>query len=302
MSKSIVELRDVLKVTFDRIDKGRERGDTYSGLPSGYVDLDDMTSGFQSGELIILAGRPSMGKSSLALNMIERIAIEQKKAAAIFSLEMSQEQIARNMLCCHARIDSHKLRRGMLADEEYPRLALAVGRLSEADIYIDDTSGLSCFEIRAKARMLRSRKKLDLLVIDYLQLMEGPNIDSREQQIAQISRGLKGLARELEIPIIAVSQLNRGPEIREEHRPRMSDLRESGAIEQDADVVLLIHRPSQYKWSDESDLSDEDKVTELQIAKQRNGPTGVIRLSFLRQYMRFENCADASNGDRGGPI
>lgn len=300
MSKTVVELRDVLKTTFERIDKGRERGDTYSGLPTGFVDLDDLTSGFQNGELIVLAGRPSMGKTSLALNIIERVAIEQKKAAAIFSLEMSQEQIARNMLCCHARIDSHKLRRGMLADEDYPRLSLAVGRLSEAEIYLDDTSGLSCYEIRAKARMLRSRKKLDLLVIDYLQLMEGPNIESREQQIAQISRGLKALARELDIPVIAVSQLNRGPEAREEHRPRMSDLRESGAIEQDADVVLLLHRPSQYQWVEDRELSEEDKVTELQIAKQRNGPTGLVKLAFLRQYMRFENCTDVSNDERGG--
>jgi len=187
----------------------------------------------------------------------------------------------------------------MLAAEEYPRLSLAVGRLSEASIFIDDTPAVTCYEIRAKARMLKARRGLDLLVVDYLQLAGAPALDSREQQIAHISRGLKGLARELNIPVLAVSQLNRGPETREEHRPRLADLRESGALEQDADVVLLIHRPAYYKVQDEKQVSEEDLEAVVQVAKQRNGPTGLVKLSFLDHIMRFEDSAGVPQESAG---
>ena len=296
MSRNMLEMREVLKTTFERIDRSRRDGDRYSGLPTTFHDLDQLTSGLQAGELIILAGRPSMGKTTLALNIVERVTTRLGKTAAIFSLEMAAENIARNLLCLHARIDPHKLRSGLLAAEEYPRLSLAVGRLSEANIYIDDTPAITSYEIRAKARMLKARRGLDLIVVDYLQLAGVPPLDSREQQIAHVSRSLKSLARELNVPLLAVSQLNRGPETREEHRPRMSDLRESGSLEQDADVVLLIHRPAQYKWADDRDLSDEDLLAEVQVAKQRNGPTGVVKLTFIRHIMRFEDSAVPSGG------
>lgn len=299
MKKQVTELREILKNTFEQIDKQSAGDDGYSGLPSGYKDLDDITSGLQAGDLIIVAGRPSMGKTTFAMNMVERIAIEQQKAIALFSLEMSSEQIARNMLCCNAQVDSHKLRRGMLGSNDYTKLAEAVGRLSEANVFIDDTPGASCYEIRAKARLLKTKYDLSLVVIDYMQLMQA-QAESREQQIAQISRSLKELAREISVPVIAISQLNRGPESREEHRPRMSDLRESGAIEQDADVIMLIHRPAAYKWANDDDISDEDKVAEINIAKQRNGPIGLVKLAFRKECMRFEDYHEPSVQEEGG--
>lgn len=285
---NVTPFKDVLKSAFEMIDRGREG--MVSGLGTGFADLDEYTSGLQSGELIIVAGRPSMGKTSFALNIVQHVGVELHEPVVIFSLEMSKEQLARNMLCSHVRLDSHRLRRGRLTSEEREQLPIHVGALMEAPIFIDDSAALNCFEIRAKVRRLKRQKGLRLAVIDYLQLMQGPaQMDSREQQIAAISRSLKGLAREMQIPVIAVAQLNRQAEQRDDHRPRMADLRESGSLEQDADVVLLLHRPSYYL-----DSQTEDTSAELIIAKQRNGPTGKVNLAFLRQFLRFESSTEGA--------
>jgi replicative DNA helicase len=285
---SVTPFKDVLKSTFEMIDRGREGA--ISGLGTGFADLDEYTSGLQNGELIIVAGRPSMGKTSFALNIVQHVGVELHQPVVIFSLEMSKEQLARNMLCSHVRIDSHRLRQGRLSNDEREKLGLNGGALMEAPIFIDDSAALNTFEIRAKVRRLKRQKGLRLAVIDYLQLMQGSEyIDSREQQIAAISRSLKGLAREMQIPVIAVAQLNRQAEQRDDHRPRMADLRESGSLEQDADVVLLLHRPAYY-----SDSQTDDASAELIIAKQRNGPTGKVNLAFLRQFLRFESSTEGA--------
>ena len=229
-----------------------------------------------------------MGKTSLALNIIEHVGTVDKKPSVIFSLEMSAQQVAQNMLCSHARVDAHKVRMGFLDDKEWSKLSSGLGNLGEAPIFIDDTPGLTVLELRAKARRLKAQYDIQLVAVDYLQLMESPRSESRQQEISVISRGLKSLARELSIPVIAVSQLNRSVETREGHKPRMSDLRESGSIEQDADVIILLHRDNYY------DL-EKDNTAELIIAKQRNGPTGVVKLTFLSQFMRFESLASVSN-------
>ncbi len=285
---SVTPFKDVLKSAFEMIDRGREG--MVSGLGTGFADLDEYTSGLQSGELIIVAGRPSMGKTSFALNIVQHVGVQLGLPVVIFSLEMSKEQLARNMLCSHLKLDSQRLRRGRLTSEEREQLPIHVGALMEAPIFIDDSAALNTFEIRAKVRRLKRSKGLRLAVIDYLQLMQGSeHIDSREQQIAAISRSLKGLAREMQIPVIAVAQLNRQAEQRDDHRPRMADLRESGSLEQDADVVLLLHRPAYY-----TDSQSEDTTAELIIAKQRNGPTGKVNLAFLRQFLRFESSTEGA--------
>jgi replicative DNA helicase len=290
-----VHIKDVLHDTFQRIDAMQGQEGRLTGVPTGFYDLDDMTSGLQKGELIVVAGRPSMGKTTFCLNIAEHAASNEGFAVAIFSLEMSKQNLVQNMLCSRARVDAHKLRRGFLADEDWGRISGAVGKLSEAKIFIDDTPGLSPLLLRAKARRLKAQHDVALIVIDYLQLMEVPHMSrggdaSRQAEISYISRSLKGLARELEVPIIALSQLNRGVDSREDHRPRMSDLRESGAIEQDADVVMFLYRPEYYEL-------DPDRRAELAgqaeciVGKQRNGPTGTVTLTFIAQYMRFENAA-----------
>ena len=277
-------LADILKQTFAQIDAFHDRKDILTGLSTGFGDLDDLTSGLQAGELIILAARPSMGKTTLALNIVQHIGVEEEKAVAFFSLEMSKQQIAQNMLCSQARVNAHHLRRGMLQAEQWQLLSTAVGRLSEAPIFIDDSPSLTVLELKAKARRLKAHHDVQLVVVDYLQLMEAPKMDSRQQEIAAISRSLKALARELRVPVLTVSQLNRSPEAREGHRPRMSDLRESGSIEQDADVVLLLHRQEYY-----TETADNKNVAEVIIAKQRNGPTGAISLQFQPEHLRFAN-------------
>ncbi|OHB82802.1 MAG: replicative DNA helicase [Planctomycetes bacterium RIFCSPHIGHO2_02_FULL_38_41] len=283
---SSTKLNEILKDTFSRIESLHDRQSRLTGLSTGFYDLDDSTCGLQSSELIIIAARPSMGKTSLALNMVEHIGIVEKKPVIVFSQEMSAQQVAQNMLCSHARIDAHKLRRGFLEDKQWSALSYGMGSLSEAPIFIDDTPGLTVLEVRAKARRLKAQYNIQMVVVDYLQLMEAPRgIENRQQEISIISRGLKSLARELSIPVIAVSQLNRSVEAREGHRPRMSDLRESGSIEQDADVIILLHRDKYY------DPEKDDDTAELIIAKQRNGPTGVVKLTFLSHFMRFESLA-----------
>ncbi|HHT9144529.1 MAG: replicative DNA helicase [Candidatus Brocadiaceae bacterium] len=281
-------LNEILKETFSRIENLHDKQSRLTGVSSGYYDLDDKTCGLQPSELIIFAARPSMGKTSLVLNIVEHVGVVEKKPVVIFSLEMSAQQVAQNMLCSHARIDAHKLRMGFLDDKQWSDLSYGLGSLSEAPIFIDDTPGLTVLEVRAKARRLKAQHDIQLVAVDYLQLMESSRGENRQQEISIISRGLKSLARELKIPVIAVSQLNRSAESREGHRPRMSDLRESGAIEQDADVIVLLHRDNYYD-------PDKDNTAELNIAKQRNGPTGVIKLTFLSHFMRFESLASMGN-------
>jgi replicative DNA helicase len=270
------------------IESYQSRKGQYTGLPSGYVDLDKLTGGFQKSEMIIVAGRPSMGKTTFALNMVKRMALDENSPVAIFSMEMSEQMLAQNLLCMEAKVDASKLRSGFLSDEEFGKLGEALGPLSEAPIYIDDTPGLSILQLRAKARRLAARYGIKALMIDYLQLMSAPGEDSRQQEISSISRGIKALARELDIPILALSQLNRSPEGREGHRPRLGDLRESGALEQDADVVILLHRPDYYTGQAQMEPGSAVPPTELIIAKQRNGPTGTVKLTFLKEMLRFE--------------
>ena len=277
-------ITDILQQTFERIDRLRERGARLTGLGTEFYDLDDLTGGLQSGELIVVAARPSMGKTSLALNLTERVAAT-KNAVAFFSLEMSSQQVIQNMLCCRSQIDGQAMRKGRITDQQYRRLQEEAERLYEAPIYVDDAPGLTITQLRAKCRRLKQKHDIEMVVVDYLQLMgAGGRVESRQQEIATISRGLKGIARELDVPVIALSQLNRDVENRDDHRPRMSDLRESGAIEQDADVIVLLHRDDYYKPTEAN-----AGLAQIIIAKQRNGPTGEVTLRFFREYMRFEN-------------
>lgn len=283
------KLCELLKITFDQIEKYHDKKGRLTGLPTGFPDLDDITCGLQPSELIVVAGRPSMGKTSLALNILHHVGVVENKPAVLFSLEMSSNQIAQNMLCSHAKINAHNLRRGFLKDHEWSQLSLAMGTLSEGAIFIDDTPGLSILELKAKARRLKSQHDIQLIVVDYMQLMEAIKAENRQQEISVISRGLKSLARELGVPIISVSQLNRSVESREGNKPRMSDLRESGSIEQDADVIMLLYREEYY------DPQKNPGVAEVIIAKQRNGPVGTVSLTFLKEFMRFESLAYQDN-------
>ena len=279
-----VALRDVMTKTFEMIDQ--RSGSAISGLPTGYLELDDLTSGLQRGEMVIVAARPSMGKTALGLNIAEHVGADNKTPVVVFSLEMAAQQLVERMLCGRGHIDSHKLRRGMLSDEEYNTLINHVApELSEAPIFIDDSPSLTPLAMRAKARRLKLQHDIQLVVIDYLQLMHVPNVESRQQEVSVISRHLKALARELNVPVLVMSQLNRGPEGREGHRPRMSDLRESGAIEQDADVVMMLHREDYYHNEPEYEKNNQAEVI---IAKQRNGPTGTVPLAWQATYTRFE--------------
>lgn len=257
-----------------------------TGLATGFRELDEMTSGLQPSDLIIIAARPSMGKTSLCLTLAQNAAILEKAVVGFFSLEMSKEQMVMRMLSSEARVDAHRFRKGHLIRDEWGRLAQAIGTLSEARIFIDDTPGISVLQMRAKARRLAAeQKQLDLIVIDYMQLMTGTGrTESRQQEVSKISRELKGLAKELNVPVIALSQLSRAPEARNPPRPMLSDLRESGSIEQDADVVAFIYREEYYKPGEEN-----AGVAEILVSKQRNGPTGTVKLAFLKEFTRFEN-------------
>jgi replicative DNA helicase len=290
-SRSVSEthhVSEVLTQAFKRIDeRSLHGGHAYSGVPTGFVELDDLTSGLQNSELIIIAARPSVGKTAFALNVAQHVAVEERKGVFVVSLEQSRLELAERMLCSMAKIDGHKMRSGRLSKEDITRLMDVADDLRPAPLYIDDTPGRTLLHIAAAARRLARKHDIRMVVIDYLQLIESENKrDSRQDQIAQISRRLKGLARELEVPVIALSQLNRSLEMREGHRPRLADLRESGAIEQDADVVMLLHRPELY------DKEAKPGLAEVIIAKQRNGPTGDVNLTFLRNFTRFENYSD----------
>ena len=256
-----------------------------TGVPTGYERLDELTSGLQAGDMVVLAARPSMGKTALALNIAQYVATHAGRTVGVFSLEMSKEQLFLRMLCAQARVDAHRLRTGRLGKEEWTRLTLAFGELTEAKIFIDDTPALSIFEMRAKSRRLKAEQGLDLLIVDYLQLLRGRSrYENRTQEVSDISRSLKALAKELRVPVMALSQLSRAPEQGGDHKPQLSHLRESGAIEQDADVVMFIYREEVYKPTEEN-----QGMAKILIEKQRNGPTGVVDLAFIKEYTRFEN-------------
>ncbi|HUF49179.1 MAG TPA: replicative DNA helicase [Vicinamibacterales bacterium] len=291
LRQGFVPLSQLVGTGYQLIEQLQEHKGLVTGVPSGFLDLDEMTSGFQKSDLVIIAARPSMGKTSLVLNMALHCGIEAGKTVGIFSLEMSKEQLFMRMLTAEARVDAHRFRGGYLGEQDYARLVDAFGRLHDAKVFIDDSPGVGILEMRAKSRRLKLEHGLDLLVVDYLQLMQGRGrFDNRQQELASISRSLKILAKELHIPILALSQLSRAPEARGDHRPQLSDLRESGALEQDADVVLFIFREDMYQ-SDGERNPESEGTAELIIGKQRNGPTGTARVAFLKQYTRFENLA-----------
>ncbi len=285
ITSSFVPIKEVIKGSIETIDNLYQRKVHVTGLATGFEDFDAMTAGLQTADLIVVAGRPSMGKSSFATCIVEHVGVVEKKPVAIFSLEMSKEHLVHRMLCSHARVDIQKARSGFLSEADWPRLASAAGKLSEAQIFIDDTPAISILGLRARARRLKSRFDIQLIILDYLQLMQGSvQSENRQQEISEISRSLKALARELNVPLVAVSQLSRAPERRETYRPRLSDLRESGAIEQDADLVVLLLREDYYNPTEEN-----KGITEIMIAKQRNGPVGSLHLTFLKEFARFEN-------------
>jgi replicative DNA helicase len=280
-----VRISDLVPGSFTAIEKLQEHKGSVTGVPTGFVDLDNLTSGFQPTDVIIVAGRPSMGKTSFVLNVAQHIGTKTDLTVGFFSLEMSKEQLFMRMLTTEAEVDSHRFRGGFLSERDYEKLSTALGRLGEAKIFIDDTASLGVLEMRAKARRLKAEHGLDFLVIDYLQLMQGRGrFENRTQELASISRSLKGLAKELNVPVVALSQLSRAPESRSDRRPQLSDLRESGALEQDADVVMFIYREEQYEATPEN-----ENLAELILGKQRNGPTGTVKLAFLKQHTRFAN-------------
>lgn len=291
-------LKDILPQTMQSLDEYAEKGGTLTGLPTGFDELDDLTAGLQPADLIVVAGRPAMGKTAFCLNVAEHLAVNEKIPVAVFSLEMSKEQLAQRMLCSRAKVSSNRLRRGKLKDYQWTNLSIAVGPLSEAPIYVDDSPAISALELKAKARRLKSQRGIGLVIVDYMQLMQGPrSVENRQQEIAFISRSLKNLAKELSLPVMALSQLSRQSEARGGYmKPQLADLRESGAIEQDADVVMFIYRP--FKYGEE--LAEKyrrevlkrnipmDSYAEVLIGKQRNGPTGSVPLAFVPEYTRFE--------------
>lgn len=278
-------IKDILKETMEVIDNLYKKKQSVTGVPTGFYKFDEMTSGLQKSDLIIVAARPSMGKSAFAASVAEHAAIDKKIPVAFFSLEMSKEQLVQRMLCSQAGVDAHKVRTGFLSPSEWPLLTKAASRLSNVPFFIDDTPAISILELRAKARRLKASHNIQLLVLDYLQLMRASNrSESRQQEISEISRSLKALARELQVPIIAISQLSRAVESRQDHRPQLSDLRESGAIEQDADVVVLLMREEYYTPTDEN-----RGIADIIIAKQRNGPVGTVKLKFFKEFVKFAN-------------
>jgi replicative DNA helicase len=288
ISEQAEPIRGQLEEIFAQIES--RDGHYITGIPTGFIELDDLLSGLQNGEMIIVAARPSMGKTAFGLNMAQHIAAREHRSAAFFSMEMSKQAVVQRILCSYGRVDSHKLRRGMLSDADIHTLQGVCDELRDVPLFIDDTPGMSVLELRAKTRRLKARHNVAVVFVDYLQLMHSPGrSESRQQEVSEISRGLKALGRELNIPIVVLSQLNRNPEGRSDNRPRMSDLRESGAIEQDADVIMLLHREEYYKR--ESCPEDLRNVAEVIIDKQRNGPTGVIKLHFEQRFTRFGNHA-----------
>ena len=289
LKAGFVPMRQLVHDSFPKIEQLFEQKRLITGVPTGFVDLDEMTRGLQAGDLVIVAARPSMGKTSLVLNMAQHVAIQPDHTVGFFSLEMSKESLFLRLLTSEAQIDSHRLMSGAIGQKDYGRISHALETLSAMRLFIDDTANIGVLEMRAKARRLQSEHRLSMLVVDYIQLMSGRGrFENRTLELASISRSLKGLAKELSVPIVVLSQLSRAPESRSDHRPQLSDLRESGALEQDADVVILIYRDDAYN----KDPNSPDAGTaELIVAKQRNGPTGTVRLAFLREQTRFANLA-----------
>jgi replicative DNA helicase len=284
---AFLPLKEVIKDSIDTIDKLYQNKSHVTGIATGFVDFDNMTAGLQPSDLVVVAGRPSMGKSAFALNIAEYAGVVEKIPMAFFSLEMSKEQLVRRMLCSHARVDAHKVSTGYIAPSDWPKLTAAAGKLSEANIFIDDAAAISVMELRTKARRLKAQHNIQMVIVDYLQLMRSSGREeNRQQEISDISRSLKALARELEVVVLAISQLSRAVEMRTDHRPQLSDLRESGAIEQDADLVVLIVREEFYNKRPEN-----EGIAEVRIAKQRNGPVGDIKMTFIKEYTKFENLA-----------
>lgn len=282
-NEGFIHIKSILNSNFDKIEELYLNKGKITGVSTGFTDLDEMLSGLQKSDLVLVAARPSMGKTSFILNMVQQSGIRDKVATAIFSLEMSKEQLTQRIICAEALIDSHRLRIGDITEDEWVKLARAMGPLSEAPIYIDDTPSISISEMRAKCRKLKIEHNLGLVLIDYLQLMTGNGkYDSRQQEISDISRALKAMAKELGVPVVACAQLSRAPELRADHRPIMSDLRESGAIEQDADVIMFLYRDEYYHAE-----TEKKNIAEVIIAKQRNGPTGTIELVWLGQFTKF---------------
>ncbi|ORJ63020.1 replicative DNA helicase [Geothermobacter hydrogeniphilus] len=300
--QSYFSAKEILKDTFKAIEKLYDRKEMVTGVPTGFTDLDEKTAGLQGGDLIILAGRPSMGKTAFCLNIVENAAVHHKEPVptVVFSLEMGKEQLVQRMLCSLSRVDASRLRTGNLGESDWPKLTTGAGLLAEAPVYIDDTPAISVLELRAKARRLKAERGLGLIVVDYLQLMQGSNQESRQQEISEISRSLKALAKELDVPVMALSQLNRSLENRTDKRPIMADLRESGAIEQDADVIMFVYREAVYceecRNKDKTCDKGHDMDAEIIIGKQRNGPIGTVNLTFRGMYTRFENQARRDDG------
>jgi replicative DNA helicase len=292
-------IKELLWPTMERIEALSKGGKSITGVPSGFADLDEITSGFQPSDLVIVAARPAMGKTAFCLGLAQHAAIEHNIPIALFSLEMSKESLVQRLLTSEARIDAQRLRKGLLRDDDFPRLARAAGILSSAPIYIDDSAGISLLEMRSRARRLKVDSGVGMIIVDYLQLIQGPaRSENRQQEISQISRSLKALAKELAVPVIALSQLSRAPEQRtgESKRPQLSDLRESGAIEQDADLVMFIYRPEVYEGLTDKDGNSLEGRSEIIVGKQRNGPTGTVNLYFHKTYTRFESYTARSSG------
>ncbi len=292
-AEEFTRIKELIWPTMERIEQLQAGAGSVTGVPSGFTDLDRLTAGFQRADLVILAGRPSMGKTAFALNVVQHAAIEHNVKVAIFSLEMSKDALVQRLLCSEGLVDAQRLRRGQLRDDDYPRLARAAGLLGQAPIWIDDSASLTPLAMRSKARRLKAEHDIGLVIVDYLQLMQGPSdSENRQQEISYISRSLKALAKELDIPVVALSQLSRAPEQRggEHRRPQLSDLRESGAIEQDADVVCFIYRQEFYDGPvDPKSNESIEGVAEVIVGKQRNGPTGTVKLYFKKEFTRFDN-------------
>ena len=281
----IVNMKDIVKESIETIDRLYQRKENITGIPTGFHELDIMTAGLQKSDFIVIAGRPSMGKSALAASIVEHAGVVQKVPCAFFSLEMSKEQLVQRMLCSVAHVNAHKVRTGFFSPNDWPKLMEAAQKLSESPVFIDDSAAISVLELRAKARRLKARHDIKLVVVDYLQLMKSTSAsESRQQEISEITRSLKALARELDVPVIGISQLSRAVEQRADHRPMLSDLRESGAIEQDADLVILLLREEYYNPTDEN-----KGIAEVIVAKQRNGPVGTVKLAFLAEFTKFSN-------------
>lgn len=290
LKKTFVPMSEAVHQTMELLESIHGKHSGITGVPSGFSDLDNYTGGFQKSDLIIVAGRPSQGKTALVLSIARNASVLHNYPIGFFSLEMSTQQLVMRLICAEARVDAHSVRTGRLPEDEWKKLSTSVGRLYKAKMLIDDTPALGILELRAKARRLKAEHNVGLIIVDYLQLMQGPkNAQSREQEISMISRSLKALAKEIGVPVVALSQLNRAVEARSDKRPVLADLRESGAIEQDADVVLFVHRPEMYGIEKDEEGQPTEGTAEIIVGKQRNGPTGKARLAFVRHYARFEN-------------